>query len=184
MADPSRTASGSPSRDNPWLSVLTTPGLAVTFILPMDSLPTALFDFPAKVVGQIECQGGIFHNPDGIALSMDDVSVGHSVFLKKPFHSSGEVRLVGAAIVGNLECQGGQFTNPGKVALQMERIEIGGDLYLRDSFESDGEIALAAATVKGNIECIDASLRNPGRNIISAENLQVHEGIIFGVRHY
>ncbi len=67
----------------------------------------------ARIMGNLECSGGSFINPEGDALSADRAGIGGSVFFKNRFRSEGQVRLLGAKIAGNLACSGGSLISPG-----------------------------------------------------------------------
>ena len=101
----------------------------------------------ARIGANLECDGGRFENPEGVALHCDRIETKGGVFLRNRFHASGEVRLVGARIGGNLECNGGRFDNRNGVALHCDGATIAGTFFLREGAHLDGRLDLSAAKV-------------------------------------
>jgi hypothetical protein len=101
----------------------------------------------ARIGANLECDGGRFENPEGVALHCDRIETKGGVFLRKGFYASGEVRLTGARIGGNLECNGGRFDNPEGVALYCDGATIAGALFLREGAHLDGRLDLSAAKI-------------------------------------
>lgn len=90
----------------------------------------------------------------------DGVRVASRVFLRKGFHSSGPVRLLGARIGGNLECDGGTFENPWRrdddesgVALAADGAIVDGAVFLRNGFRAMGEVRLIGVQIGGVLDC-------------------------------
>src|SRR5439155_18486435 len=74
----------------------------------------------AHIGGQLDCTGGHFSNPNGVALNADGLTVDGGMFCRKGFSATGEVRLLGAHIGGQLDCTDGHFSNSGGSALTAE----------------------------------------------------------------
>ena len=56
----------------------------------------------ARITGQLDCSGGRFENPKGIALGANRANIQNSVFLRNRFHATGVVQMVGSQIGGQL----------------------------------------------------------------------------------
>jgi hypothetical protein len=102
-------------------------------------------------IGDLECHGGTFNNPDGDALSADRAEVMGGVFLNNNFNARGAVRLLGARIGGNLECDGGSFNNPAGYALSAERASVKGNILLNDGFNARGIVDLLGCHIEGDL---------------------------------
>ena len=102
----------------------------------------------ASIGGDLNCEGGKFHNPKGCALSADRLTSKGGVFLRRGFSAEGGVRLLGANIGGNLDCVGGEFRSPTGHALDAQNAKIGGGLIWR-KMSGNGVVYLgyAAASV-------------------------------------
>jgi len=83
------------------------------------------------------CTGGRFSNPDGRALTADELTVDGDMFCDEGFSATGEVRLLGAHV-------GGQFANPDGSAFNLWRATVSGPLFM-DSAILEGILDLAAA---------------------------------------
>ena len=137
----------------------------------------------AKIAGQLNCNGGSFQNPEGVALSGDGMEIGGDMFLEARnketrFEANGEVRLPGAKIAGVLSCNGGSFQNPGGIALNADRMEVGGTVYLRGldketRFEANGEVRLLGASIRSNLECTGGSFQNPDGHALCADGIEI-----------
>jgi hypothetical protein len=92
----------------------------------------------------LDCRGGRFSNPDGIAFYANRFTVDGAMFCGAGFSASGEVRLQGAHIAALLDCTGGQFSNPDGVALNLERATVSGPLRM-ESAVLQGILNLTAA---------------------------------------
>lgn len=110
----------------------------------------------------------------------DRVNVTGSVFLKKNFHSRGEVRLLRATIGGTLDCANATMENQGGAALNADGMNVKGSVFLNGNFHSRGEVRLLGATIGGNLECDGATIENPGgksliadRKALSADGMNV-----------
>jgi len=77
----------------------------------------------AHIGGQINCTGGQFSNPGGVALNADSLTVDGGMFCGEGFSATGEVRLPGAHIGVQLSCTGGQFSNPDGTALNTDGLQ-------------------------------------------------------------
>ena len=65
----------------------------------------------AQIEGDLDCSGGIFHNPSTVeeptnnrALSAPNLSLKRNAYFRDAFQAEGDVSLAGAQITGNLEC--------------------------------------------------------------------------------
>ena len=63
----------------------------------------------ANIGGNLNCEGGKFHNSGGKALFADGLTTQGTVSLSEGFSAEGAVRLLGANIGGDLSCEGGSF---------------------------------------------------------------------------
>ncbi|MGO9273190.1 MAG: hypothetical protein ACLQOO_23630 [Terriglobia bacterium] len=112
----------------------------------------------AQIGGDLECEGGTFNNPGGLALGADGAEVKEGVFLRG-FSAQGEVRLLEAQIGANLECDGGTFSNPGGFALNAERVGVKGNVFLRTGFSAQGTATLADAHIEGDLNCTGGTFK-------------------------
>jgi len=55
------------------------------------------------IAGTLNCSGGRFENPGGVALSADGANIGRGVILGSGFKASGLVRFAGATIGGSFD---------------------------------------------------------------------------------
>ena len=129
----------------------------------------------AKVGTNLECGGGLFHNPcrsglgrSGKAFDAKAVEVKGDVFFDDGFHADGEVRLPGAHIGGDLQCVGGTFNNPAQKdleatgkALSADGIRVNGAVFLSEGFQARGEVRLVAGLVGGQLSCEGGTFQNP-----------------------
>ena len=73
----------------------------------------------AHIESDLDCSGGQFNNPGGVAIECQGSAVGRCVFLRKaklgqsmaPFKSSGIVRFTGTSVGLQFDCNGGEFEN-------------------------------------------------------------------------
>lgn len=101
----------------------------------------------ARISGVLDCCGGRFENPEGVALHCDRIETKGGVFLHNSFHASGEARLNGARIGGKLACDGGRFDNRNGVALHCDGATIAGTFFLREGARLDGRLDLSATKI-------------------------------------
>ena len=98
-------------------------------------------------------------------LNADRVQISGSLFLRKGFSSTGEIRLLGARIGGNLDCGGGSFGSaddkghPRGDALIADRITTK-SVLLGAGFSAIGEVRLLGAHISGNLDCSGGSFSN------------------------
>ena len=84
--------------------------------------------FRATIAASLDCVGGLFDNPSGVALNAEASKIGGGVLLRKyltepfAFAAEGTVTFFGAEIAGSLDCCGGRFKPPrAKKGLQLRR---------------------------------------------------------------
>jgi hypothetical protein len=122
----------------------------------------------------------------------DLAKVKGAVFLRAGFHSTGEVRLLGAQIGGGLLCGGATFDNlpragiPGSgEALKADLAVVQGSICLNKGFRAKGEVRLLGVRIAGNLDCSDGSFENPvqpnlvGSGAALSADSAVVEGSIF-----
>jgi hypothetical protein len=89
----------------------------------------------SEIKGFVNCSGGTFRNPGGIALAANNLQVASYVSLSTGFVAEGEVRLAGSQIGGNVNCKAAKMTK-----FSARRATIKGDLLwseIPDSGETD-----------------------------------------------
>jgi len=107
----------------------------------------------------------------------DRISCDGGVYFRDGFHTSGEVRLLGATIGGNLECQRSRFDNGKDDALSCDGARISGDLFFRGAHIS-GKVRLHGVVVGGDVDCEGAKFENPGEHALSCDGALV-SGSVF-----
>lgn len=118
--------------------------------------------FPgADIGGLLDCDGGLFKNPDGLSLNCEGVRIAGNVFLRDGFTAGGEVGFIGARIGGMVDCRKGKFQNGSGAALNFERAAIGGAVMLHDGFVAEGEVRFSGAHIGGRFACGDGAFRIP-----------------------
>ncbi len=121
----------------------------------------------ARVGASLDCAGGRFDAPKGIALNADGVDVRDNVHLGSGFHATGATWLPGARVGGQLNCAGGRFDNSQVTALTLHGAHVD-SLWLRDLHArtagwidlSDAKVALladdaAAVDIEGTLFRLD-----------------------------
>ncbi|MFO0493255.1 MAG: hypothetical protein ACK51T_12590, partial [bacterium] len=103
----------------------------------------------ATIGGDLDCIGGRFENPSGVALNAYGLRVRGSVTLREGFHATGGVSFRSATIGGDLDCVGGWFENRNREAINVQSANIAGNLLLRDGFKAQGNVVLRLATIGG-----------------------------------
>ncbi|MGD0737867.1 MAG: hypothetical protein ABR976_22260 [Terracidiphilus sp.] len=100
--------------------------------------------FAAKFGGNVECDGGQFHNPakagiagSGIALDLEGVKIDGAVYLRNKFNAEGHVRMYGSQIAGNLELEGATFES-----LNLEEASARAILDDKESWPKAGQLLL------------------------------------------
>jgi len=132
----------------------------------------------ADIGGYLDCSGGKFENPGGVALNGAGLTTKGSVVLSAGFKAKGEVRLPGADIGGSLDCHRGEFENPGGYALSGDRLTAKGSVFLREGFKAKGEVRLPGANIGGNLECDGGEFENPGGKALNGDRLTT-KGSVF-----
>ena len=125
----------------------------------------------ANIGGNLDCEGGKFHNLGKDALAANELNVKGSVNLRDGFFAEGKVLLLGANIGGNLDCAGGEFHNLGKDALVADGLTTKGAVHLSDGFSAEGEVRFVGADIGGNLNCKDGRFYNPGKDALTVEKL-------------
>ncbi len=123
--------------------------------------------------GHLDCWGGTFINPEGVALSAIGCKIGGDVKLNNGFEAEGRVNLNGAAIGGNLSCWGSAFTNPFGVVLSAYGCQIGRNVLLRDGFKAVGAVDLMASHIGGHVLCSEAQFKNSGKVALSLRETNI-----------
>jgi hypothetical protein len=154
----------------------------------------------ARIGGDLDCEGGQFEKPSGVALLMDRVDVKGSIFLRKCFSAIGEARLVGATVGGDVECRDGHFENlevnrpRGECqdvnydedsneqdcktrALNMAGIRVRGHVFLKDGFIARGQVTLRLASIDGQLACRGGKFANPKGPAIDMNSLNLKGGL-------
>ncbi len=131
----------------------------------------------AEIDGSLDCDGGRFENPTGVALYADGVRVRGDVFLRNKFGAEGEVRLLGAEVGGDLDCTDGAFKNLGGNALLVDGARVRGEIFLGTKFEAEGVVRLPGAEIGGDLDCTGGSFNNPGRLALAAESIHVRGSV-------
>ena len=129
----------------------------------------------ATIGGQLNCGGGLFSNPGGVALMADTVTVQQDMLCTGGFVAEGQVSLIGAHVGGNLECTGGRFSNSGDDALVAENLRVDQDMFCDKGFAVEGRASLLGAHVAGQLECTGGHFSNAGGEALVADNLRVDQ---------
>ncbi len=127
----------------------------------------------ATITGDVDCEGGVFLNPRGIALSAHGITVNGHVFLRNKFRAAGEVQLIGATITGNLDCSHGHFRSPGGVALRADGITVSGPAFLRYGFRAAGLVRVVGSKFGVYVDFRDAHFSSKPQNGLIAEDMTV-----------
>ena len=123
----------------------------------------------ANLTGDLDCEGGTFKNPGGIALGTDGLSAA-AVFFNNGFNALGEVRLVEAHLGGELDCDGGTFSNQAGYALNADGLKATA-ILLRQS-RAKGRVSLIGADLAANLECDGGTFKNSTGYALSADGLK------------
>lgn len=118
-------------------------------------------------------------------LSADRMTVNGSVFLRKEFSSTHEVRLVGVRIGGALSCREGCFNSenngpnstPSR-ALSLDKANIQGNVFLDQGFLARGEVRLQGASIGGALRCTNGFFRNPDGTALLADSAKIEGDIL------
>jgi len=137
----------------------------------------------SHVVKDFHCNGGIFNNPDGIALNANSMDVGGSVYLCKDhkgsaFRSKGSVHFHGAHIDKDFSCEGGTFSDPNGIAINANSMDVGGNVFLRkgskdDGFRSEGTVQFIGARIDKDFHCGGGTFSNPNGIALFADSITV-----------
>lgn len=107
----------------------------------------------AQIGSNLECDGGLFENLAGPAITADRITTNGGVTLRNGFSATGEVRFQNAAIGTVLDCSHGRFSNPEQRALNAENAQVGGNAFFAGNFTCNGSLHLWGLTVGGAITC-------------------------------
>jgi hypothetical protein len=102
-----------------------------------------------EIENNLECDGGLFLNPSGSALSVNAARIGRSVFLRKGFRAEGEVNLCGATF-GSLDCSGATFERAGGRALAGDDAKINRKVDL-SGVKATGVMSFVAADIGSDL---------------------------------
>lgn len=138
----------------------------------------------AKVGGGFNTTGGIFRNPEGMALGCDRMRVEGSVFISRAeigmqSQFYGEVRFAGAQIGSNLECDGGLFENLTGPAITADRLTTNGGVTLRNGFTAKGEVRFQNVSIGTAFDCSHGTFFNPDGKALNAEGARVGGSAFF-----
>jgi hypothetical protein len=118
----------------------------------------------------LQCQGGTFLKPGGVALYLDAVRCS-LVVLGRHFEANGTVRFPDATI-RVLDCNGGTFSNHGGIALLGDRSQVSGTVFFGWGFVAYGEVRLFNAQV-GDLTCVSGTFHNASGYALSCEGITV-----------
>lgn len=122
----------------------------------------------ASIRGDINCAGGSFLRPDGVALNASGIDVKGNAYLSRKsrvggksepyeeFRVEGATELSNARIAGDLHCGGGLFfgeKSESGYAIRAHGLDVGGDARLDFGFQSRGRVDLTVAQVGGSVYC-------------------------------
>ncbi len=138
----------------------------------------------AHIRGNFECDGGRFEGGGGDALSADGAEITGDLFMRERrfrFHSTGEVRLIGATIGGDLSCTGGRFdAGVGGDAINADRLRVSGGVFFSagdNPFHATGAVRLLSAEVGSDLSCVGGRFENPERIAFNAQKLRVKDAL-------
>ncbi len=139
----------------------------------------------ARIVGQLNCSGGRFDNPNSVALVADAADIRGDVNLGNGLHAAGEVRLLNARIGGQLICAGGRFENPASRALSADGTEVDGSVLLGGipgaaRFHATGEVRLPGAQIAGLLNCAGGRFENPEGTALAADSAEIVGTVLLG----
>jgi hypothetical protein len=100
----------------------------------------------STVGGVLNCTGGEFANPSGVALELTNATVLNTVWLGRGFEAHGTVRLTGARLDRDMVVTGSLDPGQRDYALDLERAHVTTTLHL-DPAHCDGVVDLTDATV-------------------------------------
>ena len=148
----------------------------------------------ARIGRDLDCSGGRFENPGGVALAADRADIRGEVRLAEGFHAMGEVRLQRARIGSDVSCPGGKFENrrsrlptrvgrssrdqaigrslgkPGDYALRADGADITGSVNLAEGFSAKGVVYLVGAQIGSDLNCSGGRFDNPGGDALAADS--------------
>ena len=124
----------------------------------------------AEISGRLQCEGGVFSNPEGWALFFSRANIEGGAYLgqdekrpgSKAFEAFGQVRFRGIEIGGNLECQKGRIVSKvDNKSLLCDGSKITGHVKLCDGFSATGEVDFLGADIGGEVKCEGGRFTNP-----------------------
>jgi hypothetical protein len=148
-------------------------------------------DFMGATIAQdLDCSGGVFINPKGLANNAEGATVGRGVFFRPgsenlaagpPFRVEGGVRLLGAKLGGTLDCTAGVFLNKGGVAINAgeisaRRITLSSETFpggKRVPFHAEGEVGLNDAIITDDLYASGGEFINAGNIAVLATGITV-----------
>jgi hypothetical protein len=132
----------------------------------------------AEIGSNLDCGGGMFTTPAGIALNCDRMNVRGSVFFRNGFQADGLVVFNGAQIGSNLECDNSSFKCASKpvlgasgIALDGEGIHVRGSAFFRNGFSANGSVQLAHVVVARELQW--RGVANPNETSLVLRNASV-----------
>jgi hypothetical protein len=137
----------------------------------------------AEITGSLECHGGCFRNPEGIAIACSRMKIGGSVFFTSEsdhkFTAKGQVRFQRAEIGGDLRCDGGEFIYPERDALFFSRAKITGSAFLGKDINVEGITNFIDAEIGNSLECQGGHFNNPNGIAIYCSRVKVKGSVFF-----
>jgi hypothetical protein len=112
-------------------------------------------------------------------LTGDGARLRGDLFLRRGFHSRGEVKLLGAKIEGNFEASGGRFVNAGDDALSLDRTEVAGSVFLDEGFHATGSVRLHGPKIAGSLNVDTGRFEHPQGRAITVVRGEVAGGLRF-----
>lgn len=108
-------------------------------------------------------------------LMLQGARIEGSCFLRRGFHSVGQVSLAGARIGGQLDAENGRFEAVNGIALNAQDARIEGAVYLRRGFDATGLVSLSGAQIGGRLSCRGARFANDDGFALTANGMRVSE---------
>ena len=128
----------------------------------------SFFAQDAKIAGLFNLSGSWLMK----GMNADRLQCG-GLFLRKGFHSTGLIRLIGAHIKGDLECDEASFEGTEGVAFTAERATVDGSVFFRSKFKAIGTVRILGARIGGNLECIEGHFDGQGSDSLMADRAVV-----------
>ena len=115
----------------------------------------------ATSVTAVQCDGGSFSNPGGVALDAFGIRVTEQVLLRKDFNAEGAVVFRNSTLGGDFQCAGATIDNAAGIAVDLSSSRIGGDAILARDFSAVGSVLFHGADISGALNCKGGSFMKP-----------------------